>query len=183
MGELCKIVVSVALSLTQLMRELVLKPSQPLVQVPVLVWEAPPRESSPDEDWVPTETGSKTRPTAADPLVFLLEKVPGRPNPFAMGITVGRVETNDVIVDDGSVSRFHAWLQLDERKKAWFLCDAESKNGTFLGPQRLTANQKVALTDGAQVKFGEAQMTFLFPASLVALLRRRADAGSQASKR
>jgi pSer/pThr/pTyr-binding forkhead associated (FHA) protein len=62
-----------------------------------------------------------------------------------MGITVGRVETNDVIVDDGSVSRFHAWLQLDERKKAWFLCDAESKNGTFLGPQRLTANQKVAL--------------------------------------
>lgn len=175
---------SVALSLTQLMRQLVLKPNQPLVQVPVLLWEAPPQDSSPDEDWAPTETGYKTRPTAADPLVFPLEKVPGRANPFAMGVTVGRVETNDVIVDDGSVSRFHAWLQYDERKKTWFLCDAESKNGTFVGPQRLSANQKVAIADGAQVKFGDAQMTFLWPASLVAVIRRRGEVvPRQASKR
>ncbi|MDX2014405.1 MAG: FHA domain-containing protein [Myxococcaceae bacterium] len=174
-----------SLSLTQLMRQLVLKPNQPLVQVPVLVWEAPPQESSPDEDWAPTETGFKTRPTAADPLVFPLAKVPGRANPFAMGVTVGRVETNDVIVDDGSVSRFHAWLQLDERKKQWFLCDAESKNGTFLGPQRLSANQKVLIADGAQVKFGDAQMSFLSPASLVKLIRQRGEAtpSRQASKR
>jgi hypothetical protein len=167
------------------MRQLVLKPNLPLVQVPVLLWEAPPQESSPDEDWAPTETGYKTRPSAADPLVFPLEKVPGRANPFAMGITVGRVETNDVIVDDASVSRFHAWLQLDERKQQWSLCDAESKNGTFLGTQRLSANQKVLISDGAQLKFGEAQMTFLLPQSLVKVIRQRGDAGppGQASKR
>lgn len=164
------------------MRQLVLKPDQPLVKVPVLVWEAPPSQSSPDEDWAPTDAGFKTRPTASDPLVFPVEKVPGRANPFAMGITVGRVETNDIIVDDGSVSRFHAWLQFDGRQKTWQLCDAESKNGTFLGAQRLAANQKVVLAPGARVKFGDAAMTFLLPEALVQLIRDRGGL-VQASKR
>lgn len=163
------------------MRQLVLHPGQALVKVPVLVWEAPPSQSSEDEDWAPTDAGFKTRPTAADPLVFPVEKVAGRPNPFAMGVTVGRVENNDVIVDDGSVSRFHAWLQYEAKQKTWTLCDAESKNGTFLGAQRLKPNQKVPLTDGARVKFGEAEMTFLSPDGLVKLIQTRS--GGYGSKR
>lgn len=155
------------------MRQLVLKPEQPLVQVPVLLWEAPPSQSSSDEDWAPTDAGFKTRPTASDPLVFPVEKVPGRANPFAMGVTVGRVETNDIIVDDGSVSRFHAWLQFEARTKAWWLCDAESKNGTFLAAQRLTANQKVSIVDGSIIKFGDASMQFLFPDTLVKTIQDR----------
>lgn len=163
------------------MRQLVLRPGQPLVKVPVLVWEAPPSQSSEDEDWAPTDAGFKTRPTASDPLVFPIEKVPGRANPFAMGVTVGRVENNDVIVDDGSVSRFHAWLQYEAKQRAWVLCDAESKNGTFLGAQRLAANQKVTLVDGAKVKFGEAAMTFLSPEALVKMIETRS--GGYGSKR
>ena len=163
------------------MRQLVLKPDQPLVKAPVLLWEAPPSESSPDEDWAPTDAGFKTRPTASDPLVFVIEKVPGRANPFAMGVTVGRVESNDVVVDDGSVSRFHAWLQFEARQKHWWLCDAESKNGTFLGAQRLTPNQKVQLADGARIKFGEALLQFLMPDSLVKTIRERS--GGYGSKR
>lgn len=170
-----------ALTLSQLMRHLVLKPEVPLVKVPVLVWEAPPSQSSEDEDWAPTDAGFKTRPTAADPLVFPIEKVPGRANPFAMGVTVGRVENNDVIVDDGSVSRFHAWLQYEAKQKRWMLCDAESKNGTFLGAQRLKPNEKVALADGAQVKFGDAAMTFFTPESLVKMIQTRS--GGYGSKR
>lgn len=155
-----------AIALTQLMRRLVINPNEPVVKVPVLLWEAPPSDSSPEEDWAPTDAGFRSRPSAADPLVFLVEKVAGRANPFAMGVTVGRVETNDIIVDDGSVSRFHAWLQHDAKTQKWFLSDAESKNGTFVGAQRLKPKQKVELFDGVVLKFGEAAMTFLSPEAL-----------------
>jgi hypothetical protein len=157
--------------LWQLTRRLAIQPQKPLVSVPVLIWEAPPSESNPEEDWAPTEAGDKSRPTATDPLVFLVEKVPNRPNPFAMGITVGRVESNDIIVDDASVSRFHAWLQLEARKKQWFLCDAESRNGTFVGEQRLTPNRKAPIADGMVLRFGDARMRFLEPESLVRHIR------------
>jgi len=163
----------VSIALTQLMRRMVVHPDQPVVTVPVLLWEAPPSESSPDEDWAPTDAGFRSRPTATDPLVFMVEKVAGRANPFAMGVTVGRVETNDVIVDDGSVSRFHAWLQFDAKVHKWFLCDAESKNGTFIGAQRLKPKEKIELFDGARVKFGDAEMIFLTPDALVKEIKLR----------
>ncbi|MDP3498917.1 MAG: FHA domain-containing protein [Myxococcales bacterium] len=56
--------------------------------------------------------------------MFFVEKVPRTGNAFALGVTIGRVESNDIIIDDSSISRFHAWLQLDA-KKGWMLCDAE----------------------------------------------------------
>jgi hypothetical protein len=165
----------VSISLAHLTRQRALKPDQPVVNVHVLLWEAPPSESSHESDWSPTEVGAKTRPTATDPVVFKVEKVPGRANPFAMGVTVGRVETNDIIVDDGSVSRFHAWLQFDTRQKIWWLCDAESKNGTFLGAQRLKPNAKVQLADSARLRFGDVSMTFLSPGALLKLIETRSS--------
>lgn len=137
------------------------------VVVPSLVWAAPnmPNEG---EKWDVTDVGTVlTRPTNEDPLVLNVEKVPGRANPFAMGVTVGRVETNDIIVDDASVSRFHAWLQHDDRHDQWYLCDAESKNGTWLDAVKLTPSQKVKLNDGSIIRFGDAEMKFLLPTSLV----------------
>jgi len=163
------------------MRQLIAKPDQPLTPAPVLLWEAPPSKSKTDEAWAPTAAGLRTRPTAADPVAFLVEKVQGRANPFAMGVTVGRVESNDIIVHHSSVSRFHAWLQFDARQKSWWLCDAESKNGTFLGSQRLKPNEKVQLAVGARVKFGDASMLFLSPEALVKLIQERGAA--QGSKR
>lgn len=170
---------AVSTSMSQYMRKLLVKPTEPLVHTHVLVWEAPPSQSSPNEDWAPTDAGLKSRPSAADPLVFLVEKVAGRANPFAMGVTVGRVETNDIIVDDGSVSRFHAWLQYDARQKQWWLCDAESKNGTFLGAQQLKPNQKVPLNAGDRVKFGDASMVFLSPEGLVKAIQERGSASNR----
>lgn len=164
----------VSLSLTTLMRRLILKPQEPVLKGPVLLWEAPPSESSPGaEDWAPTDAGYQTRPTSGDPLVFSIEKVAGGANPFAMGVTVGRVETNDIIVDDASVSRFHAWFQHDAKADKWFVCDAESKNGTFVGAERLTPNRKVEVMDGARIKFGDAAMTFFSPAGMLKELQRR----------
>lgn len=163
------------LPLSQLARKLFLQRSPASeVKTPGLVWEAPPGSTRDSGHWEMTSSGQATaRPTSAEPVVFMVEKVPGLKNPFSMGVTVGRVETNDVALDDASVSRFHAWLQLDERTQQWFLTDAESKNGTFVDGAQLAPKQRVALRDGASLKFGEVLVTFMLPATLTAFVERR----------
>ncbi len=80
-------------------------------------------------------------------MLFELKKVPGRPNAFYRwsGVTVGRIDTNDIVVDDGSVSRFHAYFQKDARTGDWHVVDAESKNGTWVGPLKLQPNERARI--------------------------------------
>jgi hypothetical protein len=137
---------------------------------PLLVWEAPPEE---DEEsgraWARTEVGQpQARPTAGQPLAFKVEKANLPGNPFAMGVTVGRVEHNDVALDDGSISRFHAWFQQDARTQEWSLVDAESRNGTWVDGVKLAPRERVQLKDGATLRFGDATLRFLLPQSFVA---------------
>ncbi len=157
------------LGLSQIARQLLTNREAALrtLTMPHLVWEAP-SGPNPEEAWQHTGAGSvMSRPRQGEPLVFALAKVPGLKNPFAMGITVGRVDTNDVQLDDASVSRFHAYFQFDERAQAWQLTDAESKNGTFLDGVKLAANAKNRLKDGALLRFGEVSLRFLLPQALV----------------
>lgn len=136
------------------------------INAPLLVWEVP-SGPNPEANWAHTDAGQHaSRPRAGEPLVFNVEKVPGRKNAFSMGVTVGRVETNDIQLDDSSVSRFHAFFQLDARLAAWFLSDADSKNGTYVDGIRLTKNEKVRLRDGAALRFGDTAMKFLFAESI-----------------
>ena len=141
--------------------------------VPGLVWEAPPTELTKSGHWEMTDAGqTPLRPRQGEPLIFMVEKGSATNNPFAMGVTVGRVESNDVVVDDGSVSRFHAWLQRDERTKDWSLTDAESKNGTWVDGVQ-AGKQRVVLRDGAKLKFGDVEMTFFLPAQLKQFVGQR----------
>lgn len=153
--------------------------------VPGLLWEAPPTAMTDSGHWEMTDAGhAMMRPRTGEPLIFMVEKGTATNNPFAMGVTVGRVESNDIVVDDGSVSRFHAWLQKDERTQAWSLTDAESKNGTWVDGVQLAGKQRVTLRDGASLKFGEVIMTFYIPATLKALVGDRfRNSSGQGSKR
>lgn len=152
--------------------------------VPGLLWEAPPTGMTDSGHWEMTAAGqAMMRPRTGEPLIFLVEKGTATNNPFAMGVTVGRVENNDIVVDDGSVSRFHAWLQKDERTQAWSLTDAESKNGTWVDGVQLAGKARVTLRDGASLKFGEVIMIFHLPATLKALVGDRFRASGQGSKR
>lgn len=158
------------------------------VKVPALLWEAPPGATTDAGHWEMTDAGgSLTRPRAGEPLVFLVEKSANTAsNPFAMGVTIGRVESNDVVLDDGSVSRFHAWLQKDERTQHWSLTDAESKNGTWVDGAPLAPKQRAALRDGARIKLGDVELQFLLPPALKTFVAERfnaIDASAQASKR
>ena len=123
------------------------------------------------EDWAPTRAAVvMSRPEANDSRVHLIAKAAGKGNAFPMGVTVGRVESNDIELEDPSVSRFHAWLQQDERTKVWALTDAESKNGTWVAGGELAPRQRVPLVDGTEIRLGNVYLTFLLPESLWALL-------------
>lgn len=137
---------------------------------PVLIWKAPPSEVS-GQTWQGTHSGvGPARPHEGEAIVFDVRKDPSKHNAFAMGVTIGRVDSNDIPLDDVSVSRFHAWLQGDA--KGWVVCDAESKNGTFLDGKRLVPNQKVPVKDKAKLKFGEVEVTFLEVEGLIAMMER-----------
>jgi pSer/pThr/pTyr-binding forkhead associated (FHA) protein len=141
------------------------------VDVPLLYWEVP--MTSPSEElWSGTTTGLALKsPKVGEPVVFELKKAPGKVNAFAMGVTVGRIETNDIQIDDSSVSRFHAYFQKDARTGEWDLVDAESKNGTWVGPLKLQPNQRGRLADRTKVRFGDVELTFLTVDGLFAQIR------------
>lgn len=133
---------------------------------PVLLWEAAP-DGKLEEPWLGTETGAALqRPRRGEPVVFELKKA-DKTNAFAMGVTVGRIDSNDIPIEDHSVSRFHAYFQKEPRSGDWFLVDAESKNGTWAGPLKLEANAKARLADRTKVRFGDIELEFLMPASIV----------------
>jgi FHA domain len=71
--------------------------------------------------------------------------------------TIGRNLDGDVVVLASSVSREHAQIALGET--GWTVRDLGSRNGTFVGGTRITA--EVALPDHAVLRFGDVAMLFL----------------------
>lgn len=148
---------------------------------PLLLWEWPTPAARLPRPVAAQLKASRRQPTARDvgaladlddPLpqaqVLLVSKAPGGTNPFGMGVTVGRLETNDVILDDESVSRFHAWFEV--RAGAWSLVDAESVFGTRVAGTAIAARTPTRLFDGARLRFGRVELVFL--ASARSLLQR-----------
>jgi hypothetical protein len=131
------------------------------IDCPLLYW-AMPMTAHAEEVWAGTASGAPLKePRAGEPVLFELKKVPGKANAFAMGVTVGRIDTNDIVIDDASVSRFHAYFQKDARTGDWNVVDAESKNGTWVGPLKLAPNERARVGDETQVRFGDVELTFL----------------------
>ena len=73
--------------------------------------------------------------------------------------TLGRVETNDVVLPDPKVSRSHALLRIlgDGR---YYLIDLGSANGTLVNGKRIVA--PVMLNDGDEITLGEHVLAFGF---------------------
>lgn len=148
---------------------------------PFLVFEPPMDEdaaTSGDEDDYRFRTASGVSiPTlgSAEALVFPVKKVAD--NAFKRGVTVGRTTNNDVVLDDGSVSRFHAWLIHDAESGRWTLTDSGSKNGTAVNGTPLKPKVPMPLGDRAKIRFGQVEVTFYSPAAFVELLKRRMNRG------
>lgn len=77
----------------------------------------------------------------------------------ADGVTVGRAEENDIVIDDQTTSRHHARLFADDdaEKPQFFVQDLASANGTFVNGERVARHP---LKDDDRIIFGEAQFAF-----------------------
>lgn len=69
---------------------------------------------------------------------------------------IGRSSSADLRLDDREVSRLHAELRWNGR--AWVLLDMDSRNGTYVGPSRVTIG--TALNDGDVIRCGRTLLTF-----------------------
>jgi pSer/pThr/pTyr-binding forkhead associated (FHA) protein len=165
------------LSFSSLSRSVLNDPESFLVQIraPLLLWETPPAEAN-QLAWV-TQPGSAPGRTAApEPLCFEVRKgVHARPSGLGFGITVGRAANNDIMLDDPTVSRFHAAFQQEARTGVWHLHDAESQNGTFVDEARVDARIPAPLASGTRLRFGEVRVVFLLPESFAQWVRQRAS--------
>lgn len=74
-------------------------------------------------------------------------------------ITIGRSKSNVVVLDDISVSKSHAILEMEDNGMRGVLKDLNSTNGTFVNNsnKRLVGSIQVSLTD--VVRFGTATVT------------------------
>jgi pSer/pThr/pTyr-binding forkhead associated (FHA) protein len=69
---------------------------------------------------------------------------------------IGRGEHNDVVLADDSVSDVHA--KLLHRDDGWYLVDAGSTNGTYVGGARITTERRL---DGSpDIRFGGVKVRF-----------------------
>jgi hypothetical protein len=87
--------------------------------------------------------------------VHPLKKRPG--NPYPDTITVGRAETNDIVVPYDDLSKLHAYFTRAP-DGAVLVADAGSRNGTWLAGERLAPNDARPL--GARYRFGLGEHAF-----------------------
>ena len=113
---------------------------------------------------------SKTRGLTVDRLVLEGSKPPSIADTFLAApvvcrdptdtvITVGVSSTCDVIVDDASLSKQHAWL--DKTTGGWRIWDNESAAGTLVNDVPLKRGYPQALTSGDKITLGYVDLTFL----------------------
>ncbi len=70
--------------------------------------------------------------------------------------TIGRINGNDLVISERTVSRRHARLWFSDGR--WYLEDLQSANGTFVNNIRIY--QPVVLNDNDVINFGDEVVVF-----------------------
>jgi ABC transport system ATP-binding/permease protein len=94
------------------------------------------------------------------------------------GLTLGRGEANDVVLDDERASRSHARLGLDEDHDGFVLTDLGSRHGTSVNGERLGGDGH-ELRSGDTIEIGGETMRFLGGEVTRLATRRQPIAGTQ----
>ena len=123
---------------------------------PVVIPSPQPRpvQSASTTSSRPAATVGGARLTTVNPI----DPVPAEYSLFKDEMTVGRGETNDVVIPHASVSRNHARLQ--KRNGSYELMDLNSTNGTFIEDHRIAGSRM--LSNGSRVRFGDVQFILRF---------------------
>lgn len=71
---------------------------------------------------------------------------------------IGRDKTNQLIIADPKVSRYHALVTFENDDA--YIKDTDSANGTYINDMRIITGQKVKLKNGDKIKVGRTVITF-----------------------
>lgn len=94
--------------------------------------------------------------------------------PVGVAASIGRAQTNQVVIEDGRVSRRHALVHRQDETEYWVI-DLGSGNGTYVNGRRVTMPTRVR--DRDRVAVGGIELVFRQPAAPPSRLPR-----SQASE-
>jgi pSer/pThr/pTyr-binding forkhead associated (FHA) protein len=131
---------------------------------PVLLLE---QTRSPAENRPVRTTVSSNANSGGEAWVYLLQRRVSADKSLVT-FRLGRSETNDIVINDPSVSAFHAFLMYwPGSTKDWLLGDANSRNGTSLNGTKLGPNKSVPIPDRATVLLGHLELRFLYPKSFL----------------
>lgn len=97
--------------------------------------------------------------------IFLVRRVDGGPGP----LRVGRTGDNDIAIDDSSLSRHHATMEV--ASGAVMVVDLGSRNGTFVREERLVPGAAIAANSEDILRFGRVSLQLYEPAALWEALR------------
>lgn len=81
-------------------------------------------------------------------------------------LTVGRLPSCDLIINDPSVSKQHAVLRWHGKAGACTVEDLKSTNGTLLNGQPLEPHREAFVRDGYLLRFGDADFAWFTSQSL-----------------
>lgn len=142
---------------------------------PVLIYE-PPEDGNDDEEGerfqLKTQSGlAMPSIGGGEPLAAVIEK--SKDNAFKRRITIGRTGNNDIVLEDASVSRFHAWIE--QVDGAWVVVDAGSRNGSTLAGRRLAPKVPAMLANAQVLRIGALQLTYYTAQGFLDHLHKRAS--------
>jgi pSer/pThr/pTyr-binding forkhead associated (FHA) protein len=87
-------------------------------------------------------------------------------------VTLGRTDTNDVVIASSEVSKLHALFMLDRASGLLTITDAGSTNGTKVNGRTLTPRTEAEpLRGGEELLLGTVKLVFHVPATLHDFLR------------
>jgi FHA domain len=89
---------------------------------------------------------------------------------FEKRISVGRTLNKDVVLRNGSVSKFHGWFEQDDEGDFSF-ADAGSKNSTMLNGVALAPRKATRVDPGNLLRFGNVETILCSPEEVYAALR------------
>lgn len=141
-----------------------------------------PKIETPLEDWRRAATDFFVT-IASDPLArkgmterpeteeFFVHPVRKRDRDSVAPISVGRSATNDVCIEDVSVSKHHADLVPGDDGGRLQVTDRGSKNGCLIGKERIAPNTPRDVPPGGIVAFGGVRFVYMPVAQFIDFVR------------
>lgn len=75
---------------------------------------------------------------------------------YPPGISIGREQDNDIVIDDSLASRYHAKIELYDQ--VWFIHDLNSRNGVVVNGKRIESHAPLSLHD--EIRIGTSDFVF-----------------------